>query len=152
MIPGVIKENYIVSRAGLLVVTYHVPTHVLTMYVSMCTRLLTCGSSTYYVRTPTSRAPNETVSYHDELSSRTYEALARQVLQDGTVTDKGRTKLRLHRQKNGVDALHHLRVLKKLGWSLDQLEEGTTLGPAVSSPKEPSPSPPASPPPQATRK
>eukprot|EP00903_Cladosiphon_okamuranus_P009554 g9098.t1 len=65
--------------------------------------------------------------YHDELSSRAYEALAREVLCDGSVSDKGRTRLRLHRQKNGVDSLHHLRVLKKLGWSLDQLEEGTIL-------------------------
>lgn len=63
-------------------------------------------------------------SYHDELSSRTYEALARDVLRDGTVNDKGRSKLRLHRKKNGVDSLHHLHVLKKLGWTLDQLEEG----------------------------
>ncbi|CAM9181723.1 unnamed protein product, partial [Ectocarpus sp. 13 AM-2016] len=64
--------------------------------------------------------------YQDDFSSRTYEALAKEVLRDGTVTDKGRAKLRIHRQNNGVDSLHHMRVLKKLGWSLDQLEEGTT--------------------------
>lgn len=50
------------------------------------------------------------------------------MLRDGTVNDKGRSRLRLHRQKNGVDSLHHLRVLKKLGWTLDQLEEGKIGG------------------------
>lgn len=102
---------------------------------------LTSPTLVYYMYScmpPTTRH-----SYHDELSSRTYEALAREVLCDGTVSAKGRTKLRLHRQKNGVDSLHHLRVLKKLGWSLDQLEEGTILN-------RPVPSEPASP--QATRK
>ncbi|CAM9344113.1 unnamed protein product [Ectocarpus sp. 8 AP-2014] len=64
--------------------------------------------------------------YQDDFSSRTYEALAKEVLRDGTVNDKGRAKLRIHRQNNGIDSLHHMRVLKKLGWSLDQLEEGTT--------------------------
>ncbi|CAN0562636.1 unnamed protein product [Ectocarpus sp. 12 AP-2014] len=66
--------------------------------------------------------------YQDDFSSRTYEALAKEVLRDGTVNDKGRAKLRIHRQNNGIDSLHHMRVLKKLGWSLDQLEEGTTAG------------------------
>ncbi|CAN0433459.1 unnamed protein product, partial [Hapterophycus canaliculatus] len=64
-------------------------------------------------------------SYLDEVSSRTYEALARDVLRDGTVNDKGRSLLRMHRHKNGIDSLRHIRVLKKLGWDLDQFEEGT---------------------------
>ncbi|CAM9450650.1 unnamed protein product [Scytosiphon promiscuus] len=66
--------------------------------------------------------------YHDELSSRTYEALARDVLRHGTVNEKGRAILRMHRQKNGIDALRHIRVLRKLGWNLDQFEEGTIVG------------------------
>ncbi|CAN0355341.1 unnamed protein product [Pylaiella littoralis] len=91
--------------------------------------------------------------YPNELSNRTYEALAREVLQDGSVSDKGRTKLRIHRQKNGIDSLHHMHVLEKLGWSLDQLEEGTLgdcpsfsvtppVAPTAGSDAEPPPPPP----------
>lgn len=75
-------------------------------------------------------------SYHDELSSREYEALARDVLRDGVASEKGRTTLRRYRIANGVDSQHHMRVLRKLGWSLDDLEVGRraanpTLDPVV---------------------
>lgn len=48
----------------------------------------------------------------------------RTVLQNGTVDEKGRARLREHRYEHGVDSNHHLRVLRKLGWSMDDYEEG----------------------------
>ena len=51
----------------------------------------------------------------------------REVLRDGAVDDAGRTKLRDYRVDKGVDSLHHLRVLDKMGWTLDDLEEGKRL-------------------------
>ncbi|CAM9481961.1 unnamed protein product [Ascophyllum nodosum] len=65
--------------------------------------------------------------YLDESSSQEYEALVREVLRDGAVDDAGRTKLRDYRVDKGVDSLHHLRVLDKMGWTLDDLEEGKRL-------------------------
>lgn len=62
--------------------------------------------------------------YHDEVSSRTYETLVREVLRDGTIDDEGRATLRAHRIANDIDSLHHMRVLRKLGWDLDDLEAG----------------------------
>ncbi|CAM9481891.1 unnamed protein product [Ascophyllum nodosum] len=72
--------------------------------------------------------------YLNESSSREYEALVRDVLRDGAVDDAGRTKLRDYRMDKGVGSLHHLRVLDKVGWTLDDLEEGKRLGrPAAAS-------------------
>ena len=72
--------------------------------------------------------------YLNESSSREYEALVRDVLRDGAVDDAGRTKLRDYRMDEGVGSLHHLRVLDKVGWTLDDLEEGRRLGrPAAAS-------------------
>lgn len=58
------------------------------------------------------------------MSSKEYESLVQQVLQDGTVDESGRAKLRMYRVKNGIDQTQHLRVLGKFGWSLDDYEEG----------------------------
>lgn len=46
------------------------------------------------------------------------------VLENGTVNTEGRKKLREHRVTHGIDAMHHIRVLRKLGWNLDDFEEG----------------------------
>lgn len=62
--------------------------------------------------------------YHDDLSNKEYESLVKNVLRAGVVDVAGRAQLRKHRVKHGIDAMHHLRVLRKLGWSLDDFEEG----------------------------
>ena len=67
--------------------------------------------------------------YHDVASSREYEALLRETLRQGAVDEEGRAALRRHRVANGIDSLHHLRVLTKLGWTLDDLEEGRKMDP-----------------------
>lgn len=67
--------------------------------------------------------------YHDVASSRGYEALLLETLQGGTVDEEGRAALRRHRLANGIDSLHHVRVLKKMGWTLDDLEEGRKVDP-----------------------
>lgn len=46
------------------------------------------------------------------------------VLRDGTVTEEERTTLRKHRLQHGMDAVHHIGVLEKLGWTLNEYEEG----------------------------
>lgn len=61
--------------------------------------------------------------YHDE-ETQEYEKLMRDVLKNGTVDEKGRARLRDHRYEHSVDSNHHLRVLRKLGWSMDDFEEG----------------------------
>ena len=43
--------------------------------------------------------------------------------------EEGRAALRRHRLANGIDSLHHVRVLKKMGWTLDDLEEGSKIDP-----------------------
>lgn len=67
--------------------------------------------------------------YHDVASSRGYEALLRETLREGVVDEEGRAALRKHRLANEIDSLHHVRVLKKLGWTLDDLEEGRKMDP-----------------------
>lgn len=46
------------------------------------------------------------------------------VLRTGAVDAAGRAQLREHRMQHGIDALRHLHVLRKLGWNLDDFEEG----------------------------
>lgn len=58
------------------------------------------------------------------MSSKRYETLVREILRDGTIDDEGRATLRAHRIANDIDSLHHIRVLSKLGWDLDDLEVG----------------------------
>lgn len=66
-------------------------------------------------------------SYHTEQSTTAYKALLEEVLQDGTVDDGGRAKLRAHRVANSVDQLHHVNLLIGAGWTLDDLEEGRKI-------------------------
>lgn len=77
--------------------------------------------------------------YHDEASSRRYENLVRQVLRGGAIDDEGRATLRAHRIANDIDSLHHIRVLRKLGWDLDDLEAGKRgeQQPLIASPASP---------------
>ncbi|CAM9328538.1 unnamed protein product [Laminaria digitata] len=67
--------------------------------------------------------------YHDVASSREYEALMRETLREGAVDEEGRAALRRHRVANGIDSQHHVRVLTKVGWTLDDLEEGRKMDP-----------------------
>lgn len=56
--------------------------------------------------------------------SQRYEELASEILNDGLVDDNGRARLRAMRIAEGVDDLQHVRILRKLGWTLDNYEEG----------------------------
>lgn len=49
------------------------------------------------------------------------------MLRGGVVDDAGRTKLREYRMAKGIDSLHHVRILKTLGWTLNDLEAGRRL-------------------------
>ncbi|CAM9593621.1 unnamed protein product [Discosporangium mesarthrocarpum] len=62
--------------------------------------------------------------YHNVKSSMEYEEMMKKVLQSGGVRDKDRVMLRAHRVANNMDAIQHLRVLRKLGWNLNEFEAG----------------------------
>lgn len=64
------------------------------------------------------------------------------MLRSGVVDDDGRTKLRQYRIAKGIDSLHHVRVLRKMGWTLDDFEAGKML----ERPSLPVPPPPELPP------
>ena len=65
----------------------------------------------------------------------------RETLREGSVDEEGRAALRRHRLANGIDSLHHVRVLKKLGWTLDDLEEGRKMDPPTAGDSETKSSP-----------